>query len=125
MPPTLQEIQAMTTAAVDGVMGESVRHYPLADGIQDQMRSTRIFMAVVRSEPVDDRGFQGAGSRQMGARVAAGPTEAHVALAEPVVPHLRQHDKVRLMDRPGKPFFEILTITDRRSGRVILSLGAS
>lgn len=125
MPPTLQEIQAMTTAAVDGVMGESVRHYPLADGIQDQMRQTRIFTAVVRSAPVDDQSFQGGRSQQWGSRIASGATEAHIVPDDPVVPHLRQHDKVRLMDRPGQPFFEILTITDRRSGRVILSLGSA
>ena len=143
------EYQAMTVDAVDGVMSEDIRHHPLIGKIADPGRPQLVFNAVARIGATEVRNMQGGRAGEWDARLSAGGGEIHVAhwregqgaddlwvpalardgdgdvtISEPDPGlFIRKGDRVRLIDRPGQPFFDVLSITRRQSGRAILHLG--
>jgi hypothetical protein len=56
-------------------------------------------------------------------RIAAGEAEAHLDRATYAGPEIRKGDKLRAVERPGTPFFEVLRVADRGHGRLVLHLG--
>ncbi|SHE79065.1 hypothetical protein SAMN05444339_10271 [Loktanella atrilutea] len=118
------EIQARAISAVDSVMSEDILHFPLVGGIVDTSRERLTFTAVVRVGTNEERNVSGGRAQSWGGRMNAGKARAYIDLATEPLPFFKEHDKIRLIDRDGQPFFEILNITDRQSGRMILHLGA-
>lgn len=144
-----EQYQTMAIEAVDAVMSEDIRHLPLIDGVKDTSRPQLVFSAVARIGAAESRNMQGGHSDEWSARVSASGGELHVAhwragqgadelwvpaldrgdngdvtVSEPDTElFIRKGDKVRLIDRPAQPFFEVLSITRRRYGRAILHLG--
>lgn len=120
---TFQEIQADAIRAVDAVMSETLRHFPLAAGKADATRAQfdiRGVLRVGRNKDMNAAGEPGAAWSQ---RIAAGKAELHLDRTE--LPDLRKGDKLRATERAGSPWFEVLSMTETAHGRLVLDLGAA
>ena len=118
------DIRDRAIAKVDAMMAEQVRSFPLRNGLVDPGRQQAVFAAVVRTGNAKSESMQGGAMQSWGQRITANEAEAHVARAGQVLPWFREGDKLRLIERPGQPFVEILRINDRQHGRIVLHLGA-
>lgn len=118
-------LQRRAISAVDAALGERIWHYPLLDGRADGTREAGEVCGVVRIQEAEDRSLEGGRSGSWGGRVSRSPAAAHISHSHPRAGMMRQHDKVRLLDRPGEPIFEILRLSTDRYGRLIAYLGAT
>ncbi|KQI68952.1 hypothetical protein AN189_07270 [Loktanella sp. 3ANDIMAR09] len=107
------------------MLSEEIAFYPLTGNTPDAARQKTTLRAVVRIGTGDNSSVTGGTSRGWGTRLSAGKGQAHVRRSGQVIPDFRKHDKVRLVDRVGQPFFEILTVHDGPSERIVLELGAT
>lgn len=119
---SFHQIQADAIRAVDAVMSETLRHFPLAAGKADTARAQSDIRGVLRVGRNKDMAAAGtnAGWSQ---RIATGKAELH--LDRTGLPDLRKGDKVRATERPGSPWFEVLGMTETAHGRLVIDLGAA
>lgn len=118
---SFQQIQADAIRAVDAVMSETLRHFPLSGGRTDAARAQADIRGVLRVGRNKDMSAAGtnAGWSQ---RIAAGKAELH--LDRTALPDVRKGDKIRATERPGSPWFEVLGMTETAHGRIVFDLGA-
>lgn len=120
---TFQQIQADAIRAVDAVMSETLRHFPLAAGKADATRAQSDIKGVLRVGRNKEASVTGGAAASWSQRIAAGKAELH--LDRTGLPDLRKGDKVRAVERPGSPWFEVLSMTEDAHGRLVLDLGAA
>ena len=125
---TFQEIQAQAIRAVDAVMAETLRHYPLTAGRADTSRVQRDIRGVLRVGRNKDLNASGEPGASWSQRIAFGKAELHLdrlmVVSGFVIPiDIRKGDKVRATDRPDAPWFEVLSVTERMHGRIVADLG--
>lgn len=119
MPAPFHAIRDRAVAAVDATLAEAVDLFFLSGGASDPARDNMTARAVLRVGSRDAVAPKGA----WGSRIAAGQAEAHIDRAAYDGPVIRKGDKLRAVERPGKPFFEVLRVADRGRGRLVLHLG--
>ncbi|WP_037373558.1 hypothetical protein [Sediminimonas qiaohouensis] len=119
MPAPFHAIRDRALAQVDATFAEDVDLFFLSGGAADPARGNLTAKAVLRVGDRDDV----APSGSWGTRIAAGKAEAHINRAAYGGPVIRQGDKLRAVERIGQPFFEVLRVSDRGSGRLVLHLG--
>ena len=119
MPAPFHAIQARAFADVDAQFAEDVDLFFLDQGAADAGRGNVTAKAVLRAGQRDDV----SPSRAWGSRIAAGDAEAHIDRAAYDGPVIRKGDKLRAVERVGQPFFEVLRVSDRGNGRLVLHLG--
>lgn len=119
--PAFHAYRDKAIRAVDRVMAETVRLYPMRSGTADPGRDQAEFQAVAR---VGGEGSNGiTGREDWSSRISSGEATVHIDRAAYTGPAIRKGDRVRLMDRVGQPWFDVLTINDRQHGRLVLHLG--
>ncbi|KAB2876897.1 MAG: hypothetical protein F9K43_00580 [Bauldia sp.] len=110
-------IAAAADAAIDGVVGESLRIEPMADGgytgagASDPDRPVRTVVGTFRSTPTEPSRFGGQSNERLPglSRVMARETVAHLsaAVAGSLGYRLRKGDRVVRVDKAGEPAFEV------------------
>ncbi|MGN7867785.1 hypothetical protein [Paracoccus sp. 22332] len=120
---TFQQIQADAIRAVDAVMSETLRHFPLAAGKADATRTQSDIRGVLRVGRNKEVSVTGGAAASWSQRIAAGKAELH--LDRTGLPDVRKGDKLRATERPGSPWFEVLSMTESAHGRLVLDLGAA
>jgi len=113
-------IEAAADAAVLGAFGEEVRHHPMtSSGTIDTTRPVQLFRAVLHTP-------HPAGTISLGNNLVTTFTSAEAALVVNRADYpsmvFKVKDKIKGMDLPGQPFWEIKTINDRFSSILILAL---
>ena len=113
--------ECLAIKAVDDVMAETLRHYPLSKGEADASRNRTDLQGVLRTGNADEKNVAGT-STSWGSRIAAGKARAHISRV--AYPDLVIHDgdKLRAMDRAGQPWFAVSSVDDRNHGRLIAEL---
>ena len=101
--------------------GESVRLSFLKNGAVDTDRPAVDITAVLHTGG-DDSKPVGMGG-EFRSRLSAGQAELLLDRSTYTGSPPRQGDKVRANDRAGKPWFEVLMVSDRYSNLIVLSLG--
>lgn len=119
---TFQKIQADAIRAVDAVMSETLRHFPLSGGKADTTRTQADIRGVLRVGRNKDTSVTGGASSTWSQRIAFGKAELH--LDRTALPDVRKGDRLRATERPGAPWFDVLGMTENAHGRMVLDLGA-
>lgn len=114
----------LVVSGTDGDFGESVRLSFMKDKVTDPDRASVVIWAVLRSDPERTIGPTGGNNKAMHMRHSSTPSELHIDPVKYSGPKIREGDRVRAMDRPGVPVFEVLSVDDRAHPRHILRLGA-
>ncbi|WP_339760727.1 hypothetical protein [uncultured Hoeflea sp.] len=123
MTANYQSIRERTTRAVDAVMAETVKQFPLKKGKADASRQIREFQAVLRTGGTRNTSVSGGVARDWMVRIAAGKAQLHVdRVANPDVT-IAVGDKIQATSRVGSPWFEVLELDDRGHARLIAELG--
>lgn len=123
MPANYQSIRERTTRAVDAVMAETVKQFPLKNGQADPSRHSYEFQAVLRTGGTKNTSVSGGLARDWMVRISAGKAQLHVdRVANPAV-KIAVGDKIRAISRAGSPWFEVLELDDRSHSRLIVELG--
>ena len=121
MPPKFHQYRDIAIKAVDDVMGETMRHYPLKDGKADGTRSQADLIGPLRTGNADEKNVAGT-SASWGSRITAGKAQAHFSRGANPELVLRDGDKLRALDRAGQPWFLVNSVDDRNHGRLIVEL---
>ncbi|WP_375261851.1 hypothetical protein [Palleronia sp.] len=121
MPPKFHQYRDMAIKAVDGVMAETLRHYPLNKGEADATRTRTDLQGVLRTGNADEKNVAGT-STSWGSRIVSGKARAHFSRVAYPELAIRDGDKLRAMDRAGQPWFSVSSIDDRNHGRLIAEL---
>ena len=119
--PNWRTWEAKVDQKIAGVFGESVRLSFLKDGVVDTDRPAVDITAVLHTGG-DDSKPVGVGG-QFRSRLSTGEAELLIDRGTYDGPLPRRGDKVRANDRAGRPLFEVLTVSDRYSNLIVLSLG--
>ena len=122
---TLRDVKRLTIEAVDSQLAEAIEHFPLRNNSTDPDRARSTLTGVLRVGLSKPRNAAGGNSGSWSGRISSGTAEAHINAVSAALPVIRQHDKLRAIDRIGQPFFEIVDITDRQDGRIVLHLGVA
>ncbi|SFQ55682.1 hypothetical protein SAMN05421853_11013 [Roseivivax halotolerans] len=101
-------------------MGEALRHFPLENGLTDNSRDVIDLTAVLR---VGNAEPSSVGGSTWNSRLAVDKAQAHVSHSAYPELEIKVGDKLRAVERPGEPWFEVLSINDRMQGRLIVELG--
>ena len=122
MPPKFHRYRDMAIKAVDDVMAETVKLSFLDKGAVDASRPALEIKAVLRVGNSKASSMAGGTAKSWNTRIAAGKAEVHIDRATYPDVVLRVGDAVRAMDRPGLPWFEVLSVNDR-GFRLVAELG--
>lgn len=115
-----KDLEAATDKAVFATFGETVRHSPLSSsGAPDTTRSIRDFRAVLHTPTP-----AGTINLANGIVTTISASESALVLNRADYPDIafKVKDKIRGLELPGQPWWEIKTVNDRFSGVIILSL---
>ena len=121
--PAWHDRRDRTLAAVDNQFAETVEIHFLKGGVVDPGRAGTTITAVLRTGDSKVSNLRGGTSRNWKSRVAASGGRLSIDRAIYSGPVPVKGDKVRAMDRPGKPWFEVLEVDDRSHTRLVLVLG--
>lgn len=123
MTANYQSIRERTTRAVDAVMAETVKQFPLKNGKADPSRQVYEFQAVLRTGGTRNTSLSGGVARDWMVRIAAGKAQLHIdRVANPDV-KIAVGDKIQATSRAGSPWFEVLELDDRGHSRLVVELG--
>jgi hypothetical protein len=123
MAAPFRELADEMMAEVDDVMAERVGLAFLRDGVSDPDRENVDILAPLRTGDGSASSMAGSLVQSWRVRIAAGKAELQIdRTAYPGIV-LRAKDKVRALDRPGQPWFEVLHVDDRSLTRLIVQLG--
>jgi len=114
-----RELEAGVDRKMARTFGEPVRLSFLKNGVVDSDRPSIDIVAVLHSGG-DDSFTVGTGMRT---RLSAGKAELFIARSTYAGPMPRKGDKVRALDRAGRPWFEVSAVSDRYSNLLVLTLG--
>lgn len=123
MAARYQALRDRVVASVDRVFAEGVRLSFMKDGQPDPDRSMVEIEAPLRTGGGQETSVTGGLSQGWRGMIVAGKVELHIDMRAYPDLVVREGDKVRANDRPGKPWFEVLAIDDRDFTRVVLQLG--
>ena len=112
-----------TVAATDKTFAEPVRLSFLKGGAVDPDRPALDIEAVLRVGGGKETNVSGGDAQAWRTRIQAQRGELHIDRT--TYPDLKviKGDKVRALARPGQPWFEVLTVDDRLSTRLVVQLG--
>jgi hypothetical protein len=123
--PVASSFRAARDAIVSGVdqrFAERIRLSPMKNEKADLDRPQVVIMAVLRTGDEKDGPLDVSGGRSLHSRIAAGKAALYIDRTEHPDIVLRKKDKLRALDRPGEPVFEISTVDDRNHTRLIAGL---
>lgn len=123
MTANYQSIRERTTRAVDAVMAETVKQFPLKNGKTDPSRQVSEFQAVLRTGGTKNTSVSGGVARDWMARIAAGKAQLHVDRVANPDAKITVGDKIQAISRAGSPWFEVLELDDRGHARLVVELG--
>ncbi len=113
------DLQAIVRGAVDDAFAERVSIVPHKDGRLDQSRPIIETKAILR--------VSGQRTKSLGEgwNISLATSKNLLFLDARNLPDLvlRRLDKVKALDRPGQPFFEVLTVHQRGEMRILVELG--
>ncbi|KAB1086484.1 hypothetical protein F4V91_08610 [Neorhizobium galegae] len=110
-------------ARVDGVIGvtfgEQVRHHPMKNGVADTGRTITLLNGVLHTPSPE-------GTINIAAGLVSTMVSAEAALVVerskfPVIV-FHKGDRIKGMDLPGQPFWEVKSVNDRYSSILVLAL---
>lgn len=114
-------IEAKLDQKIAGTFGESVRLSFMKNGAVDPDRTLATVVAVLHTGGDDSLPMEG--GSQYRTRLTAGKAELVLDRSTYAGPIPRREDRVRANDRVGQPWFEVLSVSDRYSNLIVLSLG--
>lgn len=115
----IRDIQGGVMASVDAVFAENIRaSFMDARGMSDPARPQTEFKAVLRTGASKSSKVEGFTSS-----VRATGGTLHLDPAQAVGLVFRKNDKIRALDRPGEPLFQVIAVDDRGASRLVLHLG--
>lgn len=114
--------EAADQLVVGGVFSESVRLSFMRDGAMDPDRALVEIDALLAAGG-DDAQAIGTGDDRLRARLTLGEAELFIDRSTYAGPLPRKGDRVRANDRPGQPWFEVASVSDRYSNLIVLTLG--
>ncbi|MGV2111928.1 hypothetical protein ACQZ46_11680 [Agrobacterium salinitolerans] len=88
----------------------------------DPDRPQVVIMAVLRTGDETAGPLDVSGGRSLHSRIAAGKAALYIDRTEYPYIVLRKKDKLRALERPGEPVFEVSTVDDRNHARLIAGL---
>lgn len=121
MPAAYHAHRDRAVAAVDRVMAEDIALYFMRNGVTDPDRDNLTIRAVLRVGAGDNA--TDTRSRNWAQRIAAGKAQLHIDQAIHTDLTVHKGDRIRAVERVGRPFFEVLRADDRAHGRLVLELG--
>lgn len=116
-----RELEAKVDQTTARLFGERVRLSFLKNGVVDPGRESVDINAILHCGG-DDSYQVGASYRT---RLAGGKAELVIDRSTYTGPMPRKSDKVRAYERGASVWFEVLTVSDRYSNLLVLSLGAA
>jgi hypothetical protein len=114
-------LEAKVDQKIGATFGESVRLSFMDSGELDQTRPLINIVAVLHTGG-DDSIPIGTGSLYR-SRLSAGTAELLIDRSTYSGSMPRKGDRVRANDRDGTPWFEVMSVSDRYSNLIVLSLG--
>lgn len=111
----------LAVRAVDDLMGETLHVLPINAGKIDPARTARDVISPLRVGVEENDGVSGK-SKSWGARIASGKARAHISREKYPDLVLRQGDRLRAVERAGRPWFEVDSVGDRDHSRLIVEL---
>ena len=113
------ELEAAADAAVIGAFSETVRHSPMKSGVVDPARPAAEIRAVLHTPAA-----AGTISLGNGMMTTLSASEGALVVNRADYPDriFRQGDKVRGMEMPGMPWWEVKTVNDRFHSILVLVL---
>lgn len=109
-------------AEVDAVMEETVQLYFLANGKSDPTRPNRTVEAPLRTGAEKTSSAAAGNGASWRMRIAAGKAELSIDMARYDGPQPQAGDKIRALDRPGQPYWQVANVDDRSHTRLVLEL---
>ena len=107
----------------DDDFAEALLLSAMMNGAQpDTTRGQTPFRAVLRTGGGEERNLAGGYAQSWRTRIASDKAQLHIDIAAYPDLVIKQHDKVRALDRRGRPWFSIARIDDRDAPRLILEL---
>jgi len=116
-------IRDRVLAAVDKTFAETVEIKFLDGGKADPDRANTEVVAPLRTGNIAAKNLSGGVSQKWKAKVAAAGGTLSINRATYTGPKPQKGDKIKAIERQGKPFFEVLAIDDRSHTRLVLILG--
>ena len=113
-------LEAATDKAVLSTFGELVRHAPMnPSGKPDTTRSTRDIRGVLHTPTP-----AGTINLANGIVTTISASESALAINRADYPDLvlKQRDRIRGLELPGQPWWEVKTVNDRFSGVIVVAL---
>lgn len=123
MPPRFHKHRDRLLKVVDREMAETVELKFLIDQVVDPAREATEIQCILRSKEEERAGVTGGNAKSWKRDAAATPSQLHIDYSVLATIDLRKGDKVRAADRPGRPWFDVLSIDDRAHPRAIVTLG--
>ena len=117
------QLRDRTLAIVDRFRAEPVRLSFFNDGVIDPDRPAREIEAILRVDAGKDASVSGGTDRDWRTRVSSQRAELHIDRAKYPDLALRKGDKVKALARPGQPWFEVISVSDRSEPRLVLVMG--
>ena len=123
MPARYISIRDRVQKAVDKTFAEEVELKFLKGGVSDAERENTNVTAPLRTRDVAAKNLSGGMAQKWKTKIAAAGGTLSISRVSYVGPIPQKGDKVRAIERPGQPFFEVLDIDDRSHARLVLMLG--
>lgn len=117
------QLRDRTLAEVDRFRAEPVKLSFFNNGTLDPDRPAREIEAILRVDAGKDASVSGGTDRDWRSRVSSQRSELHIDRAKYPGIAIRNGDKVKALARPGQPWFEVLSVSDRGEPRLVLVLG--
>lgn len=117
-----RNLEAAVDQKIGRSFGESVHLKFNRNGVADPDRPAVTISAILHVGG-DDSIPLGSSVDRFRTRLSAGKAELFIDRSTYTGPVPVLKDEVRAMDRAGKPWFEVLSISDRYSNLLVLSLG--
>ena len=116
-------IRDRVLGSVDRVMAEKVELFFHKNGAVDPARDKTEATAVLRTGHSAANNMTGGKNRQWKSKVAATGGTLGINRSVYTGPLPVKGDRIRAVERLGKPFFEVLFVDDRSHTRLVLILG--
>jgi hypothetical protein len=123
MSTAWQDLRDETLAEVDEEFAEHVGLFFLKNGAADPDRPKIEIDAPLRTGEKAITDLSGGNLAAWKGEVAAAVGRLAINRATYSGPPIRRGDKVRALDRPGQPWFEVLFVDDRSHTRLVAVLG--
>ena len=116
MPNMFEKMARSSRALVERVHGDLLRISFMANGKLDPDRSQIEVRAIVSVSEPELMQFRGGGKNAMRGEVGACHAVLYLDHATYTGPALRVGDKIRALEKPGQPVWQIAQVADRDQG---------